>query len=533
MEDNILIYSESLIELSESIETPDCLDIEFIICNFEPNLNGTQVDRDHIDEWINTLELKPIVGKIDKVAFKKNEDFTSHKAVKIKKKDKDGNEYEETILNTDAFGTFYEVGIKTIDDEEVIYAKGKIWKRFKKAVEILQRKIDNNEKISSSWEVNILNSEVLLIDGKEIKNILLGNFIGHCLLGYENGMKIQGAYGCSEVIEVAEKQDNNELEQAIIDDLKEINTTTELSVKSDDSDINKLNNEIEGGLHMSKQIKTEIASLTYRDISKGISTAIYNDENYGWDYNIVQILPLENKFYMHKYNAIDEDFIEVQYSIAEDGVVTIGEKTEVKMTFKPKTIVDTEIAELTIAKEKAETEVSTLKVSIETKDTEISELKETITSKETELSSKISSIVDLGKDITVKETVIAEKEELLQAKETEIAELLPFKAQIEELNAEKNALEIAEKKESFKNEYLSTKLISEKDLEIAEVKEAIETMDNGKMEIFIAQKVIANAKAGKPQAEIEVSEVKEPKVEVNLSSVGNGNKEFKFADCWK
>lgn len=502
MDENILLYSENLIELSESKDTPDCLDIEFIICDFKPNLNGTQVDRNHIDEWINTLELKPIVGKIDKVAFKKNEDFTSHKAIKIKKKDENGNEYEETVLNTDAFGAFYEVGIKTIDDEEVIYAKGKIWKRFKKAVDILQRKIENSEKIASSWEVNVLDSEYIIKDGKKIKNILLGNFIGHCLLGYENGMKVRGAYSVSEVVEVAEVNENSleiQLSNAILEDINNIQDN-------------------KGGQDMSEQNKqTEVSSLTYGDISKGIVDAVYSNESYGWDYNIVKILPLENKFYLHKYDAIDEDFVEVIYSIDDQGVVTLGETKEVKLTFKPKQEVDTEIAELTIAKEKAEKELSELKITVETKDAEISELNKSLESKETELSAKISSIVDLGKNISEKETVIAEKEELLQAKETEIAELLPYKEEVNKINAEKEALEIAEKKESFKNEYLSTKLISEKDLEIAEVKEAIETLDNSKMEIFIAQKVIANAKAGKPQTDIEVSEVKETKAEINLN----------------
>jgi hypothetical protein len=358
---------------------------------------------------------------------------------------------------------------------------------------------------------------MFLVDsgGKWIKGL---RWLGNALLGTQ----IASAYKSAGLLEVAEENQEDQLSNAIIEDN------------------NKLNNENitenEGGLQMSEQNKTniiDIASLTTRDISSRVRDAIWESNEYGWAYDVMVIYPLENRVLIYKYDTLDEDFIEIIYSIDEEGNVTLGEGKDVKMTFAPKTTIDTQIAQLTIAKEKAETEVSTLKASIETKDTEISELKETITSKETELSSKISSIVDLGKNISEKETVIAEKEELLQAKETEIAELLPFKAQVEEINAEKTALEIAEKKEAFKNEYLSTKLISEKDLEIAEVKEAIETMDNSKMEIFIAQKVIANAKAGKPQSEIEVSEVKEPKIEVNLSSANNDNKEFNFADCWK
>jgi chromosome segregation ATPase len=205
----------------------------------------------------------------------------------------------------------------------------------------------------------------------------------------------------------------------------------------------------------------------------------------------------------------------------DDGTVTLGDGTPVTMVFMPQSDYDTQMAQLTVAKEKVTKELSSLKGNIKTKDNEISELNNKLKEKETELSAKISSIVDLGKNISEKETVIAQKEELLQAKETEIAELLPYKEEVNKINAEKEALEIAEKKEAFKNEYLSTKLISDKDLEIAEVKEAIETMDDSKMKIFIAQKVIDNAKSGKPQAEIEVSEVKESKAEINLNATND------------
>ena len=267
--------------------------------------------------------------------------------------------------------------------------------------------------------------------------------------------------------------------------------------------------------------KIDIASLTTRDISVRVRDAVWESDDYGWAYDIMVIYPLENRVLIYKYDTLDEDFIEIIYSIDEEGNVTLGQGTEVKMTFQPKATTDTQMAELTVAKENATKELASIKAEMSAKETEISELKETIVSKETELSSKISAIVDLGKNITEKETVIAQKDEEIKAKELELSELQPYKEELDKINAEKQALEIAEKKEAFKNEYLSTKLISEKDLEIAEVKEAIEEMDNSKMEIFIAQKVIAKAKSENAKPQVEVSEVKEPKVEVNLSATNN------------
>ena len=54
MEENIKFYTENQIVLSESKDSPDCLDIEFIICNFEPNLNNYRVNRDNVENWLNT-----------------------------------------------------------------------------------------------------------------------------------------------------------------------------------------------------------------------------------------------------------------------------------------------------------------------------------------------------------------------------------------------------------------------------------------------------------------------------------------------
>lgn len=517
-ENKISIYTESNIELSECEDSPDCLDIKFIICDFLPNFNKVQVDRKHIEEWMNSIIFKPIVGKISKIPFKKLEDFTSHQAKKIKKKDGNGNTYNVTELNTDAFGTFYDVYIEEIDGEEYLCAKGKIWKRFKKAVEILQRKINNNEKIASSWEIDILDKEFITVDGEIIKNIIKGNFIGHCLLGYseKTGQRIYGAYDSSEVLECAEIDKNSfeyQLSEAILEDIKNIN-----------------NEDIKGGKEMNKEDNIEVSSLTMTDISKKLNQAIWESEEFGYDYWVFAPYPLENRVIVKKYgkDVLDEDFVEINYEIDEKGKVTLKDSTEVKMVFISKTESDTQLAELTIAKEKIEKELSQVKEQKEVVDREISNLKITLSEKEEELSSKNTSICELGKNITNKETLISEKEEIIKQKDIEISELKPYKEQIDEINKEKAEKELSEKRETFKQEYMNTKLISNEDLEVSEVKEAIEKMDSKAMELYIAQKVIAKAKAEsefeKSQGkEIEVSEVngKIGQAETTLNSITN------------
>lgn len=524
MEEKVVLYSNYKIEISES-QDDSYLNVKFIICNFDANRNNVMINRDTISDWVDTLIMKPLVGLI-KLNRDNELDFTSHEAKKVTEII-DGKPQQVIKFGTEAFGVFDSVQIETIDDIEYITANCRVWKRFTNCCNIIQERFDNNKTLNTSWEIAILNSNQEVINGKMMKVINDGVFIGHALLSKYT----TPAYDCSGMLEVAEEQNDfdNEFAQAFISDINEINQeeNIETSTQSDENSVENINQEEnEGGLQMSEKIKTEkidIASLTTRDISTRVREAIWESNDYGWSYDIAVIYPLENRVLIYKYDMLNEDFIEVTYSITEDtGVVILNGGIPVKMTFQPKVTIDTQLAELTVAKEKAEKELSTVKANVEAKDTEISELKTSIETQKTELSSKISSIVDLGKNIGEKEVEISSKDELIKAKELEIAELLPFKTQVEEINAEKTALELSEKKETFKNGYLETKLISEKDLELSAVKEAIEGLDDSKMETFIAQKVIAKAKAGKSQ--IEVSELtKEPKVEVNLSAtIENG-----------
>jgi hypothetical protein len=513
--DNNLILNGELLALSSNDEGD--LIAKFLICPLdELNLNGVGLrESDLSEDELLGLATRPVQCKvIDKNGTL---DFGSHEAKITYIKDENGNLVKKYVFDTQSVGYHTDVSIEDIDINSItkrcIVAVACIWSRYENVISVVNRLA---ESLHTSWEIAY--SEYYMDNGgKWIKGL---KWLGNCLLG----SNVLPAYGDAGLLEVAEEDQEIQLSNAIIEDNNKINQENI--------------NDNEGGQEMSqennKNKKVDLSSLTTRDISSKVRDAIWESDEFGWAYDIMVTYPLENRVLIYKYDALDEDFIEVTYSIDEnDGTVVLNEGTPVKMVFIPQSDFDTQIAQLTEAKQKATKELASIKADIKTKETEVAELQNKLNEKETELSAKISSIVDLGKNISEKETVIAEKEELLQAKETEIAELLPFKAQVEEINAEKTALEIAEKKEAFKNEYLSTKLISEKDLEIAEVKEAIETMDNSKMEIFIAQKVIANAKAGKPQSEIEVSEVKEPKIEVNLSSANNDNKEFNFADCWK
>lgn len=504
MNENNLILNGELLALSSN-DNGDLI-AKFLICPLdELNLNEVGLrESDLTEDELLGLATRPVQCKvIDKNGTL---DFGSHEAKVTYVKDENGKLVKKYVFDTQSVGYHTDVTVEDIEIDGIIkrciVAVACIWSRYENVISVMNRLA---ESLHTSWEIAY--SEYYMDDGgKWIKGL---KWLGNCLLG----SNISPAYGDAGLLEVAEEDQEIQLSNAIIEDNNKLNNNENIT-------------ENEGGLQMSEQNKTnkiDLSSLTTRDISTKVRDAIWESDVYGWSYDVMFIYPLENRVLIYKYDTLDEDVVEVNYSIDENtGVVTLGEGREAKLTVIPKATMDTQMAELTVAKENATKELASIKAEMNKKETEISELKETIASKETELSAKISAIVDLGKNITEKETVIAQKDEEIKSKELELSELQPYKEELDKINAEKQALEIAEKKEAFKNEYLSTKLISEKDLEIAEVKEAIEEMDNSKMEIFIAQKVIAKAKSENSKPQVEVSEVKEPKVEVNLSATNSG-----------
>jgi len=514
MDNNNLILNGELLALSSN-DNGDLI-AKFLICPLdELNLNGVGLREDDLteDELLG-LATRPVQCKvIDRNGIL---DFGGHEAKVTYVKDETGKLVKKYIFDTQSVGYHTEVSVEDIEisgiTKRCIVAVALIWARYENVISVINRL---ETSLHTSWEI-AYKEYYMDNGGKWIKGL---NWLGNALLG----TLISPAYGDAGLLEVAEEDQESQLSNAIIEDNNKLN--------------NKNLQENEGGLQMSEKIKEnkkiDIASLTNRDISIAVRNAIWESDCYGWCYDIVFIYPLENRVIINSYDSLDEDFVEITYSIDENGEVTLGDGTCVKMLFMPQATYNMQCCELTVAKENATKELDEANATCKKKDEEMSELKKTIETQKTELSAKINSIVDLGKNISEKETVIAEKDELLQAKELELSELKPFKEELDKINAEKEAIEIAEKKEAFKNEYLGTKLISEKDLEIAEVKEAIETMDESAMKVFIAEKVISKAKAGKSQ--IEVSELsKEPIVEVNLSSTNNNDKEFSFADInWK
>lgn len=208
--DKVYISSNRVICCAQDDEYSDTYKAKFVICDFSTNENTVGINREKITNWMNTLVNKPLVGKLVSTA-KGGFDFSGHNMKIVWKKDDNGNVYKDAVFDTSAFGTFTDVSIEKIDGIEYIVASCEIWKRFQNACALIMNRVESGT-LSTSWEITVLDSHKENKSGKSVKIIDDGIFTAHCLLGE----KVQPAYSCSRLIEIAEvNQDNQDFDDEL------------------------------------------------------------------------------------------------------------------------------------------------------------------------------------------------------------------------------------------------------------------------------------------------------------------------------
>ena len=206
--DTIQIYSNRVIECAQDNEFSDTYKVKFVICDFSTNHNHTKINRDKIEDWMGTLKNKPVVGKLVSNG-RGGVDFSGHNMRTVIKRDKNGNTYKDSVFDTAAFGTFTDVGIEKIDDDECIVATCEIWKRFENACALIMKRVESGT-LNTSWEIETLESHYESEAGAKVKVLDNGIFLGHCLLGAAT----KPAYDCSRLLEVAEAAPDFDMELA-------------------------------------------------------------------------------------------------------------------------------------------------------------------------------------------------------------------------------------------------------------------------------------------------------------------------------
>lgn len=469
MENKIILDSNYKVEVSEIQDDPTYMEVKFIICDFSTNRNGVRLNREKIEEWKDTLITKPLVGKIQFNNRNNEEDFTTHQAKKIYKRDENGKIIQTYKFGTEAFGVFTEVNIETIDEVEYITATARIWRRFEQACEIIQNRFDNNIPLGTSWEINILDES----KDSEGRIINEGVFFGLAVLG----KNVTPAYQSndSSMLELVAEQEENELAEAILEDIKSINQEELISIDTDNNSVeNNLKDELKGGnIDMAEENKTEISALTMDDLYTKVRKAIRKatGEEDKW-YYISFLYPLDFKAIAHSYDDEETIYSEFTYAVSENGDVSITGQKEVEMVFIPKS----------------------------DNDTSISELQTKLSEKETELSTKLDEIVKLGETIQSLNTTISEKDK-------EIAELEPMKQQIAEVEAKKKEEEETAKKKCLSEMLVSSKYFSAEEVEASEeLQTMISELNETGIKTKIAERVIEQASKVVTEPKVETSE---------------------------
>ena len=479
--DNIVFYSDQ-VYLSEN-SNPDSYIAKFIICDFGRNKNGVALDRNTIENWMSTLKNKPLVGKI-KMRYDGEYDFTGHNVREVEKVDENGNKYREVEFDTEAFGTFFDVAIETINDKEYIVASCEIWKRFTKACEIIVNRIQEGS-LSTSWEISVEKSTQGIIDGLMTKIIQAGRFIGHCLLG----KNVSPAYDSSGLLEIASTNYDMEFAEALSQDI----LSQGLDIKNEAKEENNLQSNIETQVAeenveetvvetpvadttesstetevTENKDETEVSQLTEYDLRKKIREACRAKlDKWCW---ISFHFPVEKEVWLEVDGRESElDFVRMTYTVEND-TITVSDPEDVKLT-----------------------------VSIAEVNTKIAEL-------EAEVSTKDEAIIKSG-------------EEIARLK-TEISELSPFKEKFEKAEQERIENELKEKKETIISSITKSGLITREEIEASEeLKGYVENLDEKSLKAVLADRYIASLSENNTEVSETKTEVETETASTNLDGL--------------
>ena len=450
-------------EVVDVAEHTTYLELTSRVCYYDaPNLNNDMLPYDETTlEKAQTLVDMPVQGK-----YKVNDDgeptFGSHQMVKKK----DGT----VEFGTSSIGTHTEVYIEndnvdvngTIKNLPCLFAKYRIWKRYKNVVAAVQR-LFNLGKLYSSWEINTYQ----YFYDRGIRKVTDYEFLGNCLLGYEYAYP---SYGTSaNAISMAQLNDNqlmiaealsqDLLDENIINDNKEENLLAKKNETPVDENIvaNTVSSEetnLDNATASTTEEKTEptpttdSAQLTDWDLRDKVREACRAKlDKWCW---VTFLFPNEKEVWC-EYEGRDTelDYVKFTYEVSEDDTITVSEPEYVKLTVSVAEI-NTKIAEL-------EKEVETVKA-----------------------------------ELDIKNDAITKASETIQNLNTQIAELTPYKEQVEVAEREKIEKQIVAEKEALKNKLLKGNLFTETEIAEKEIQDLIEARDVSAINSLIADKFVAS-----------------------------------------
>lgn len=451
-------FDGNLIELSS--DNNQDLKMKVLVCPLNQlNLNGVGISQEDTtyEEQVG-LQGQPVQCKlIEKYGQTR---FGSHEATEEQVRDENGKLTKKYKFGTVSVGYHPKVYIENLKIDNIptpcIVAECVVWSRYPKVIDTIKR---IGTDLRTSWEISYNKYRIGDEGGKWISGL---HWLGNCLLG------VRPAYDSAGVLELSEESQEAQISNALQEDINAISIND--------------NNSQEGGMVVSKTARDNVAQL--EEISGNLEQQmIENKENE----KIKESEDNKEKVEEEDSNCKKEKAEKVEDQKEEKPV---KEETEEKAKSEDET------------KDKKEEDVSEQNKEDEAKaEKEVSELK--------------VKIAELENTIKEQNEKMASLSEAVISKEAEISELKPYKAEIEKINKEKAEKEFAEKKENLKNKYLENNILSEKDFEVSEIKEAIEKLDENAIKIYVAEKIINGEM---PMTNVSVSEAN---VETNLEDNQN------------
>lgn len=466
----------------------------------EPDAYGRIIPEDAGEKYASTIIGFPIVAKLKKNIFGQPSDFGGHEVYEIKAK----NGKKVKRFGTTPIGSVLSAWVeeRELDDfdepKKCILCKAKLWSsRFPEYFKVFD-KLWEKGSISSSWELTATKVEEK--DGFKIYKVF--EFISNCLLGSLKTPAVKQAG----VIEYAELDDyETELAEALEKDMADLDIenedkeVTDLAEKEkkdtpvedtekkeketpetvDDSECKKKKEtaecnpkkkksacaeadveeeeEAECGTKKKKTSCAEVeepekapetASLTDCDLFRKINEACRKAVGCCWGY-ISYWFPEEKTVWYKPDNADSQlDFKLFTYEVVDDEV-TVSDPQDVKLT-----------------------------VSI----TEVNEV----------IAEKDDKIGTLTAELEIKDEAVIKAGEKINKLNVEVSELKPYKEAAEKAEKERIEAEIAEAKETLKNNMLKTKLFTEEEIAEAEIAELIESRNETAIKNLIAERYIAS-----------------------------------------
>ena len=538
--ETVQLYSNRVIECSQENEYSDTYKVKFVICDFSTNHNHVKLNRDKIDGWMGTLKNKPIVGKLVSTG-RGGMDFSGHNAKIVMRTDDNGNMYKDMVFDTSAFGTFTDVGIEKIDDDECIVATCEIWKRFENACALIMKRVESGT-LNTSWEIDVLESHYENEAGSKVKVLDNGVFIGHCLLG----AAVRPAYDCSRLLEVAEAAPDFDMElaDAIQQDMgafaeniedKEVDAMKKKEVVTSAEGEKK---PAEGEPEEKKQDESKSAEPTEDEKKKKDDepeTSATEDDKDKKDKEEPaddegEPAPADNSEPESDDDDDDGKGKDKEKKTAEmetSALTSEDIRRKIRAAIWDKRI-DADLAFVFPEEHEAwaksygpeSTQLDFVRFTYAVEGDKIT-LSEPEAVKLTVAVNAVNSVIaERDEKISSLNEAVASANEQIQAKDNEIASLNVYKEKFEQAEQERIAAEIAERKDNLRKYAVSSGLIEEAEVaEGGELAQLIDANDEAGIKNVIAERFMAKNAEKKPAPKKEVSEIKsEEKVRLDLKN---------------